>query len=709
MKTVILLICILASTAVNAQQTVEGSVADAKGNPLVGANIYIKGTYDGTISDAEGNFRVHYSVAFEAILVISFIGYEQQEILITGKEESQNIILRKETNPLDEVRISAGAFEASEENRAVLLDPIEIATTASSDGDIYGALATFPGAQKQGESGELIVRGGEAHETKTYIDGLLVSSPYSSTMPNLPARGRFSPFMFNGVMFSTGGYSAEYGQALSSVLELQTPGIFDEDITSISLLNVGVGASVTRKNTRSAYSGELAYNNTWPYFFMASHDLNWIEVPQSISSNLLHRQKIGKTGMIKTDAMLNFSNSVLDYSKYNYGIDKLGLKNENEFIKSTYNTELGENTLLKTGIAYNRNVDKTTIDEAKLNENLSTAHLKVALVHYLNRKVTIKGGTDGNYQNYRFNYLAAQDSIDVDMEFEDWILAAYLESDIQIHKNLALRLGTRSEYSSYTQKSDVAPRLSMAFKASKHSQFYFAWGLFYQQAGHDYLKYSKQLDFENARHFLLNYQFQKGKRMFRTEVYHKKYAGLVSYTPGSLAEYENLNNTGDGYARGIDIFWKDDETFKRTSYWLSYSFIDSERKYRAYPQAATPGFLSEHNFSAVYKYWWELITTQFSLTYSFASGRIYYNPENENFMSDRTPAIHDLSGNLSYITDLFGWFTVVHFSVSNILGQERIFSYSYAEDPNQTGNFIASPVTNHIRRTFIIGVFISID
>lgn len=709
MKTIILLLCILASSAVNAQQIVEGFVSDLHGNPLVGANIYIKGTYDGTISNAEGKFRIDYSTDSEAILVIRFIGYEQQEIQINGQGEMQKITLREETNHLDEVRISVGSFEASEENRAVLLDPIEIATTASSDGDIYGALATFPGAQKQGESGELIVRGGEAHETKTYIDGLLVSSPYSSTMPNLPARGRFSPFMFNGVMFSTGGYSAEYGQALSSVLELQTPGIFDEDITSISLLNVGVGASVTRKNTRSAYSGELAYNNTWPYFFMASHDLNWIEVPQSLSSNLLHRQKIGKTGMIKTDAMLNFSNSVLDYSKYNYGINRLGLKNENEFIKSTYNTELDENTLLKTGIAYNRNVDKTAIDGAKLNENLSTAHLKVALVRYLNRKVTLKAGTDANYLKYQFDYISAQDSIDVGMRFEDWILAAYFESDIQLHKNLALRLGARSEYSSYTRKSDVAPRLSMAYKASKHSQFSFAWGLFYQQAGHDYLKYSNQLDFEGARHFLLNYQYQNGKRIFRTEIYHKKYSGLVSYAPGEFAEYENLNNTGDGYARGIDIFWKDDETFKRTSYWLSYSYIDSERKYRAYPQTATPGFLSDHNFSAVYKYWWESITTQFSLTYSFASGRTYYNPENEDFMSDRTPAIHDLSGNLSYITDLFGWFTVVHFSVSNILGQERIYSYNYTSDPNQTGNFIASPVTNHIRRTFIIGIFISID
>jgi hypothetical protein len=94
--------------------------------------------------------------------------------------------------------------------------------------------------QKQGETGKIIVRGGDNNESATYMDGLLVSSPYYSSMPDLPSRGRFSPFMFNGVMFSTGGYSAEYGQALSSVLELKTPGLFDENITSLSIMDVGL-------------------------------------------------------------------------------------------------------------------------------------------------------------------------------------------------------------------------------------------------------------------------------------------------------------------------------------------------------------------------------------------------------------------------------------------------------------------------------------
>lgn len=73
------------------------------------------------------------------------------------------------------------------------------------------------------EDGRLFVRGGQAGETQVFIDGLRVFQPFNATANNIPTRGRFSPFLFKGITFSTGGYSAEYGQALSSVLLLMVP------------------------------------------------------------------------------------------------------------------------------------------------------------------------------------------------------------------------------------------------------------------------------------------------------------------------------------------------------------------------------------------------------------------------------------------------------------------------------------------------------
>jgi hypothetical protein len=271
-----------------------------------------------------------------------------------------------------------------------------------------------------------------------------------------------------------------------------------------------------------------------------------------------------------------------------------------------------------------------------------------------------------------------------------------------------LRVGARTEYSTFSDLINLAPRASFAYKVSKNSQISMAWGQFYQQSSHDYLKYTDKLCFEQAQHLLFNYQYQKERRLFRTELYRKTYNNLVTYIPGDYAEYEELGNDGEGFAQGIDIFWKDDKTFKNTSYWISYSFINSKRKFKDYSVKAQPEFFSPHNLSIVTKYWWPEINTQLAATYTYSSGRSYNNPNNNEFMAEQTPSIHDLSFNASYITQLFGNFTVVHLSISNVLGQEHIYSYRYAEFPDESGKYAASPVKNLVRRTIIIGLFISI-
>ena len=102
------------------------------------------------------------------------------------------------------------------------MHPVELVTTGGANGDLYKALQTLPGAQVQGESGHLLVRGGSSEETQTFIDGMHVLNPYTSTDINSPARSRYSTFMFQGINLATGGAPLEYGQALSAVLPLET-------------------------------------------------------------------------------------------------------------------------------------------------------------------------------------------------------------------------------------------------------------------------------------------------------------------------------------------------------------------------------------------------------------------------------------------------------------------------------------------------------
>lgn len=101
------------STIVAPQQErkIEGKIVDAKGEPIIGANIIEKGTTNGVISDLDGNF--YLNVAPDATLVISYIGYASQE-LKTQNKTSFHIILREDSETLNEVVVTALGIKREE-------------------------------------------------------------------------------------------------------------------------------------------------------------------------------------------------------------------------------------------------------------------------------------------------------------------------------------------------------------------------------------------------------------------------------------------------------------------------------------------------------------------------------------------------------------------------------------------------------------------
>lgn len=92
-----------------------------------------------------------------------------------------------------------------------------------------------------------------------------------------------------------------------------------------------------------------------------------------------------------------------------------------------------------------------------------------------------------------------------------------------------------------------------------------------------------------------------------------------------------FNNNGAGFAKGIDVFWRQNGKIKNTDYWGSYSFLDTERDYRNFPTAAIPNFASTHNLSIVTKHWIEDWQSQIGFSYQFASGRTFTNPNQPVF------------------------------------------------------------------------------
>ncbi|MGB8705369.1 MAG: TonB-dependent receptor, partial [Gillisia sp.] len=536
-----------------AQQIVSGKVIDTKGAAIAGANIFIQGTYDGETSAEDGSFSFKTSAEGEQVLVVSFLSFQTQQIsLLVSKMKNLQIVLKEDLNSLDAVIINAGTFEAGDKSRVSVLKPLDIVTTAGSAGNIIAALQTLPGTQTVGESGRLFVRGGEAGETQTFVDGLRVSQPYNASVQNIPSRGRFSPFLFSGISFSTGGYSAEYGNALSGILLLNTENEVSQEKTEISLMTVGAGIGNTQKWEHESLNVNGSYINLAPYMALAPQNINWNHPYQSLSGEAVYRNSL-KKGIWKVYAA--FDASTFDFNREASDFtstERIELKNNNFYFNTSYNGNFGDKWQIISGLSYGYNLDNVHFNEDKISDQEQAVHLKNKLSKRISESVKLSFGADFFSTDFQENYDASEMPA-VKNNFQEILFALYSEADIRFSKNFALKAGMRGTYNALFKESYLSPRLSLAYKTSKSAQFSVAYGNFVQTPGQEYLKYTQNLTSEKAAHYIVNYQFQKENTLLRLEAYYKRYNNLITYS-GTENQFSNLQNTGKGYAKGLDLF-----------------------------------------------------------------------------------------------------------------------------------------------------------
>lgn len=706
MKTLLSLILVGLSTASFAQTKISGLVKDANGESVAGANVLIKDSYDGTSTAADGKFSFVTTEQGQKIVVATFVGYKsfERSIELSGNEIAIEIVLQEEANLLDGVTISAGSFTAGEEKRRTILKPLDIATTAGATADIAGALNTLPGTQKVGESGRLFVRGGDGNETRTFIDGMAVLDAYGPSAPNTPSRGRFLPFMFKGTSFSTGGYSAEYGQALSSALVLNSRDKADINQTDIGILSVGADVAHTQVWKRSSIGGKIQYTDLRPYMGLINQRVDWNSAPTSMEGSAAFRQQVGKDGILKFFGNFNHSN----LSMFNHDIvdaslkQKFELTNNYRYGNASYQQSLNKTWTARGGLSYTFNENAIQLNGVPLGETEKGVHAKAVFEHSLSEKIELRMGAeyyDRTYEAHRTNTINQSEKT----SFNESLAASFVEAELLGNKHFVVKAGARAEQNNLINQFSIDPRFSMAYKPGKKGQFSLAYGLFRQTAKNQYVRINQQLDPEKAQHFILNYQVITDRRTFRVETYFKKYFSLVKYMN---MDANQLNNAGSGFAKGVELFWRDAQTIKNVDYWVSYSYLDTERDYLNFPSTAVPSFASTHNFSFVYKHFISKLKTQAGFTYSYSSGRSYYNPNNENFNTDRTPAYQDLSLNLAYLPKPN---LILYFSCTNLLGYKNIFGYQYAGTADTKGIYASRAVRQPADRLIFIGILITIS
>ncbi|WP_035336477.1 TonB-dependent receptor [Dokdonia sp. PRO95] len=710
MKSLLHILVYLICYQLAAQTVVSGKVTDSKGIPIEGANIFLDATYDGTSTAADGSFSFTTTEEGTQLLKVTFLSYEPFELFMDVTTfNNLNIVLREDVNSLDTVVLSAGTFEASDNSKVSVLKPLDVVTTASALGDFVGALQTLPGTTTVAEDGRLFVRGGDAGETQIFIDGIRVFTPYTPTANNTPTRGRYSPFLFDGITFSTGGYSAEYGEALSSVLLLNTIDEPDQNKTDISLMSVGGGLGITRKWEKSSLSVSTSYINLAPYVALFSNRNNFNKPFQTFSGEAVYRYRT-ENGLFKLYAAGDTTSFDITQEDINNPEGfTLGLKNTNVYVNSNYTGMLSDTWSIQTGGSYtsaqnNRSLQSTTNIDNKEN----SAHLKVKLKKRFSNRLKLAFGAEHFITDFKENFSGSfeDQNIVAAYDFKSNISAAFVESDIIFSRNFALKLGARASNTDYMERVTFSPRASVAYKTGKNSQFSLAYGDFYQNPLNDFLKFSLDLDAQKTTHYIANYQYSNNGRIFRAEAYRKSYSNLITSNTMFNSPESVLANDGNGYAQGVDVFWRDNTSIKNMDYWVSYSYLDSERKYLNFEEQARPSFASPHNLSVVGKYFIKDWKSQVGVSFQHSSGRTYTDKNSVGFLQANTKSFNSLSVNWAY---LLSQQKVLYFSVNNVLGLRNINGYQYADTPSPAGNFDRRALRPATDQFFFVGFFWTIS
>jgi vitamin B12 transporter len=714
----LLLITLLFSLQRGFSQTaVRGKVKDTKNQPIAGASITLKNTYDGATSDSTGGFSFTTQEKGPQTLLVTSVGYKSSEQTIDLHEPQfhLDILLKEELNELKAVTINAGSFAAGDSKRGAVLSSIDVATTAGSNADITAALKTLPGASQVGEQEGLFVRGGAGYETKQYIDGTLVNNPYNSSVPDIAQRGRFSPFLFKGTVFSTGGYSAIYGQALSSVVLLESVDLPEksEIDATISPLVVGLGTQQLASDKKSSWGFSYDYTNVGLYFAAVKQQPDYFKTPQYHNGDANFRIKTKGGGMIKYYTTFSYNQLGLrrqDVDSLNMN-DAFALNNHNWYNNLSWKEYFDNGWKMDLGASYSTNKDNIMQQVQNIaNQPVSfsdsafwmqskefsvvtrqdLSQIKAVFDKKIGGISSIRFGGEYwySYNTQLYNDTSLHLSYNgIVQKFTDNYVAAFAESDIFLTNELAAKLGVRYENSSLLAKSDLAPRVSLAYKTGKDAQISMAYGIYYQKPENTQLFYTTNLGFTKATHYILNYQKMTKERIFRVEVYYKQYADLIKTVPFNYY-YFSYNNTGTGYAKGLDFFWRDKKSIKNFDYWISYSYLDSKRNYLNYTSQLMPNFAATHTASVVMKRFFTESKIGFNLTYTFATGRPYYNfmldSTNKYYLADqgKTKDYNSMNLSMEYVPSVGKTnpkvFVVWFASVTNVLGYSAIYGYNYS-------------------------------
>ena len=714
----LLIILALLGVPAAAAVTVHGTVHAATGEALPGVSVWIKGSALAVTTDAKGAFELSAD-SLPAVVVAYLGGFDAAEVHVV---DDQVVSVTLKLSAITEsVTVNARAPRA-DASSSFDIKSLDIIKTPGAQADLFRALQMMPGVAKVDEGAGLFVRGGDVSEVRVFLDGATIAHPFRYESPTGGQFGTVTPMLLEGVAFSTGGFSARFGNALSAVLDLRglgrpsssqlllTGGLAglsgraslkgsDEsglrvsgNVTSTHLLFEVNGQPRQFDQTPGGFdlNGSAHYNSqaygTLKFFAMTQSDHVGVELQKEGFDGFLHsssRQAIGTASWKKTagDWLLT---SALGFDQYSRTTDAgvLDLRMTDRRLSWRFDALRG----------FGRALVRTGIDA----DGLSTLIAGI---------VSIRGGDFGGVSGTKtFN-----------VDHRDAHSGAYVEIE-RPFGIVTPTLGVRVDHNRLIDGITIDPRANAAIALPRKQTLRIAWGIYHQSPSADYFDRGAptRLDSMRAEHWILGWETGSidGPLFARVEAYKKKYTSLPLDASGG-----GFTSDGYGDAHGIDIYLQ--KKWTRLELRGGASLLDAARRWTPSDQQqrfALPAGTWRPDFDiprtlGVASILHATKTIDIGTNATYASGHPHtpivggemtnygYAPVYGAINSERLPPYIRADANVSYRSHIGSDFTVIYFAaVSNVTARENFSDYAYSTDYSRR-----TPIVSAHPRSFYFG------
>ena len=599
------------------QGTIRGTLFDdANGEAVPFANVVLDGTKYGCATDLSGFFLINKIPHGTYTLRVRFVGYEDytQEVTVSGTRPiTLTIRLKPASQMLQEVVISDNKIEEKRMQTQVSVEKVTAAQiqqmpSIGGQADIAQYMQVLPGVSSTGDQGgQLYIRGGSMIQNLCLLDGMIVYNPFHSI-------GLYSIFETDIILNAdiyTGGFGAEYGGRLSSVMDITTrDGNKRRHSGKVGLNTFGASLilegplkreTATSKSTitylLSAKNSYLSHTSKKLYPYVEGGlPFDFLDIYGKLSINSGTGSKINLFGFRFDDQVLGYQ-ALADYHWQNYGAG------------SNFTLVTGASAILDGSVAYSNY--RITLDDGSSDNKFSEIggfNMNLQITNFIGaNKLRYGLSMEGYHTNYHFinqyGYTTTQEKPSTN-------LSAFVTYKLNTGR-LLLDPGVRIVYYATLNHLSPEPRIAAKYNISDNLRVKFAGG-FYSQIFLDarsdndivnlftgFLTGSSDLSItkmflgnevstytQKAKHAVLGVEYNLGEHVtLNAEGYFKYFDQLINanrnkmfdpnddaYRSGPYAKPDYLLTdfiVEKGYATGFDVSAQVD--LERLYLWATYS------------------------------------------------------------------------------------------------------------------------------------------